>query len=246
MIAQTLEVSRKMTTLLSEAATMASAGKTTKKIKIIIQAKAGPKESFGIMDSDHAAFEHVLVDNEGHVVDDSGKRSHSRRQSLPAASSYRGISYGKSERESASFKSVVGKKGEMSGSGQQRGGKDRKMQGVRRQLSIGLQVLSQRHTFHIPKALFYKLPLFAERIKSLGEGSGDDAKKGPHFSAQGATRDYGISFEGYPYGPTSMALKPGKEKRSFVLTVATARKLQAYSKVLHALEVFTQGEGEGP
>ena len=43
-----------------------------------------------------------------------------------------------------------------------------------------------------------------------------------------------------------MALKPGKEKRSFILTVTSARKLQAYSKVLHALEEYTQGEGDGP
>ena len=64
-----------------------------------------------------------------------------------------------------------------------------------------------------------------------------------HFTAQDATKEYGISFEGYPYGPTSMDLKQGKEKRTFIFTVNSARKLQAFRKVLHALEEFTQGEG---
>ena len=164
-----------MTTLLSEAAaTATTSSKAKKKIMIIIQAKAAPKESFGTMDADHPALEHVLVDNEGHVVDDSGKRSHNRRQSLPSASSYRGISYGKSEVGSGSFKSAIGKRGQQGGSKQQKGGKDGMLPGVRRQLSIGLHVLSQRHTFHVPKSLFYKLPLFAERIKSLGGDGSDD------------------------------------------------------------------------
>ena len=164
-----------MSTLLSEAATAATSAKTSKKIKIIIQAKAAPNESFGTMDFYHPAFEHILVDNEGHVVDDSGNRSHSRRQSLPSASSYRGMSHGKSERGSGggSFKSVANLRREAKGPGsrpqKQKGGRAGTLPGVRRQLSIGLQVLSQRHTFHIPKNLFYKLPLFAQRVESLDQ-----------------------------------------------------------------------------